>query len=134
MVQVWNNQARRAGFVADARQRVQHFNRFDRESPMLKLKPGCEHCDRDLPANSDEARICSFECTFCAECVEAVLMNVCPNCGGGFEKRPVRPANDYRGAHTGNRPPSTERVHKPVDVAAHRAFALEVAKIPAGAR
>lgn len=90
---------------------------------MLDLRPGCEHCDRDLPPDSVDARICSFECTFCADCVESVLLNVCPNCGGGFEKRPVRPAVDHRGPWLGNRPASTERKHKPLDVEQHQVFA-----------
>ena len=63
---------------------------------MLELRPNCEMCDRDLPPNSAEARICSYECTFCAECVEAVLQNICPNCGGGFVPRPIRPARAHR--------------------------------------
>lgn len=60
---------------------------------MLELKPVCENCGKLLPNNSDEAMICTFECTFCTDCVENVLFNVCPNCGGGFEKRPTRPFN-----------------------------------------
>ena len=64
---------------------------------MLDLRPSCEHCDTDLPRESAVARICSFECTFCASCVDTVLSNVCPNCGGGFEKRPIRPATDHVG-------------------------------------
>lgn len=74
---------------------------------MLKLKPNCENCDRDLPPDSSEARICTFECTFCASCVEDVLKGQCPNCGGGFEKRPIRPA-----AMLAKYPASTERVLK----------------------
>jgi hypothetical protein len=58
---------------------------------MLEVKPNCENCGKLLPYNSTEAMICSFECTFCAECVVNILENVCPNCGGGFEKRPIRP-------------------------------------------
>lgn len=58
---------------------------------MLELRPICENCGRPLPAESEEAMICTFECTFCRNCVESILENVCPNCGGGFEKRPVRP-------------------------------------------
>ena len=57
---------------------------------MLEMRPNCECCDCDLPPDAAEARICSFECTFCAPCVEHKLAGVCPNCGGGFEKRPVR--------------------------------------------
>jgi hypothetical protein len=60
---------------------------------MLELRPGCECCDRDLPPDSPDARICTFECTFCVDCVDSVLKNVCPNCGGGFMPRPIRPAN-----------------------------------------
>ncbi|HEY1869625.1 MAG TPA: DUF1272 domain-containing protein [Chitinophagaceae bacterium] len=58
---------------------------------MLELRPICENCGKSLPNESTEAMICTFECTFCADCVENILHNVCPNCGGGFEKRPNRP-------------------------------------------
>jgi hypothetical protein len=58
---------------------------------MLLLKPNCECCDRDLPPESADARICSFECTFCSECAESVFNEVCPNCGGNFVPRPIRP-------------------------------------------
>jgi hypothetical protein len=58
---------------------------------MLALKPNCECCDRDLPPASADARICTFECTFCADCAEGVLKGVCPNCGGNFQPRPIRP-------------------------------------------
>ncbi|MGK3142041.1 DUF1272 domain-containing protein [Pantoea sp. C2G6] len=59
---------------------------------MLELRPNCERCDRDLPPSSEAARICSFECTFCAECAEQQLSNTCPNCGGELVRRPIRPA------------------------------------------
>jgi hypothetical protein len=72
---------------------------------MLELRPGCECCDRDLPPDSPDARICTFECTFCADCVDKVLKAVCPNCGGGFMPRPIRPANKL-----GKFPASTKRV------------------------
>ena len=74
---------------------------------MLDLRPGCECCDKDLPLDSDEALICTFECTFCADCVRDVLKGVCPNCGGNFSPRPIRPAemlNKY--------PASTKRIFK----------------------
>jgi len=58
---------------------------------MLEIRPNCENCGKLLPHHSEDAMICSFECTFCKECVNKVLQNVCPNCGGGLEKRPVRP-------------------------------------------
>jgi hypothetical protein len=60
---------------------------------MLELRPNCECCDRDLPPESMDARICSFECTFCAGCAEGVLAGRCPNCGGELVRRPVRPAD-----------------------------------------
>jgi hypothetical protein len=60
-------------------------------STVLELRPNCELCDKDLPPAASDARICSYECTFCAECVDGVLHNVCPNCGGGFVPRPTRP-------------------------------------------
>lgn len=78
----------------------------------LSLRPNCEYCDKDLPPDSVEARICTYECTFCAECVDNHLGNVCPNCGGGFAPRPVRPANEWRpGLSVALRPPSDKRVH-----------------------
>jgi hypothetical protein len=58
---------------------------------MLKLKPNCECCDRDLPPDSRDARICSFECTFCATCAADWLAGICPNCGGELVRRPIRP-------------------------------------------
>lgn len=58
---------------------------------MLELRPNCELCNKDLPPDAGDACICSYECTFCAACVENVLHNVCPNCGGGFTRRPIRP-------------------------------------------
>ena len=77
---------------------------------MLQLRPNCENCGKELPANSDSAMICSFECTFCSECVAGILNNVCPNCGGGFEKRPVRPKEKLL-----NYPPSSERLITKID-------------------
>ncbi|MFT6094278.1 MAG: hypothetical protein ACJA2Q_002181 [Pseudohongiellaceae bacterium] len=58
---------------------------------MLELRPNCELCDKDLPSDCSDGRICTYECTFCADCVETVLDNVCPNCDGGFCELPVRP-------------------------------------------
>jgi hypothetical protein len=58
---------------------------------MLELRPNCECCGRDLPPDSTKALICTFECTFCAACVENVLAGICPNCGGELVRRPVRP-------------------------------------------
>lgn len=75
---------------------------------MLTLKPNCECCDTDLPPDSAQARICSYECTFCATCVADRLGGTCPNCGGGFVPRPIRPAAKLR-----THPASTIRVTKP---------------------
>lgn len=74
---------------------------------MLLLKPGCESCDRDLPPESEEARICSFECTFCRACAEERLGGRCPNCGGELVARPRRAA-----ALLAKFPASTERVYR----------------------
>jgi hypothetical protein len=58
---------------------------------MLEIRQNCENCQKALPNDSLTAMICTYECTFCKDCVEHILFNVCPNCGGGFEKRPIRP-------------------------------------------
>ena len=75
---------------------------------MLELRPSCECCDKDLAPDSTEARICSFECTFCASCAEAVLGGQCPNCGGELLARPRRPASKLA-----KNPPSSTRVFNP---------------------
>ncbi len=83
---------------------------------MLELRPNCEMCDRDLPPEAAEARICTYECTFCADCVDTVLHNVCPNCAGGFVPRPIRPKTARRsGVSRLHQPPSTKRVHLKYD-------------------
>jgi len=97
---------------------------------MLELRPTCENCNKALPPASPEARICSYECTFCAACVEGVLHNVCPNCGGGFVPRPVRPSRNWKGDnYLGKDPAGTRVKHRPVEVAAHEAFAAAMAPI-----
>ena len=75
---------------------------------MLELRPGCERCDKDLPAESETAFICSFECTFCAECSEDTFALICPNCGGNLVKRPSRP-----GALLEKYPATKKRTYKP---------------------
>lgn len=75
---------------------------------MLLMKPSCECCDRDLPPDSAEALICSFECTWCSTCVQRCLDGVCPNCGGDLTPRPTRSAVQLR-----THPASPERVHQP---------------------
>ena len=84
---------------------------------MLDLRPNCECCDRDLPPESELARICTFECTFCVDCADGKLGGECPNCGGDFGRRPIRPH-----ALLEKYPASTERMTK-----AHAA--CEVAKM-----
>lgn len=75
---------------------------------MLALRPNCECCGKDLPPAAEDAMICSFECTFCRNCAETKLGGVCPNCGGNFAVRPVRPS-----AKLAKYPPSKERIYKP---------------------
>ena len=97
---------------------------------MLELRPNCEYCDKDLPPGATDARICSYECTFCAECVEKVLLDVCPNCGGGFAPRPIRPATERRlGVSLGKQPASARRVHLKWPRAAVADFARAVHSI-----
>jgi len=75
--------------------------------------------------------ICSFECTFCRSCVEKVLGNVCPNCGGGFSPRPIRPKNNWKGGnYLGEYPAGKAEKHRPVDLAAHEQFAKNFKSIP----
>jgi len=97
----------------------------------LELRPNCEYCDRDLPANSTLAFICSYECTFCADCVETKLYNVCPNCGGGFVPRPIRPANEWRpGVSVARQKPSSHRVHLSYSIADIAAHSMRIKAIP----
>jgi hypothetical protein len=79
-----------------------------RKTAMLELRPNCECCNRDLPPESGEARICSYECTFCVDCVETKLKGICPNCGGNFAPRPLRAAGKLI-----KDPASGKRVFKP---------------------
>lgn len=76
---------------------------------MLEIRPSCEHCNKDLPNDSSDAMICTYECTFCKDCVDDVLQNVCPNCGGGFEKRPTRPKSELA-----KNPGSNKVIYAPV--------------------
>ncbi|MEZ4630188.1 MAG: DUF1272 domain-containing protein [Deinococcales bacterium] len=86
---------------------------------MLELRPTCEHCNKALPPASLEARICTYECTFCADCVE-ILQNVCPNCGGGFVPRPIRPSKNWKdNNYLGHDPASKTVRHRPVNLSSH---------------
>jgi len=81
---------------------------------VLEIRPTCENCNKPLPFDAEDALICTFECTYCKACVETILQSICPNCGGGFEKRPIRPEPLLK-----KYPVSTKIVHKPVNVEAH---------------
>lgn len=97
---------------------------------MLELRPTCENCNTSLPPNSTEAMICSFECTFCQSCVDGMLSNVCPNCGGGFSARPHRPSRNLKGDnYLGVYPASITVKHRPVAPQAHALFAANIEDI-----
>lgn len=96
---------------------------------MLEIRPCCEHCEKDLPNQSTEAMICTFECTYCKTCAEDVFENVCPNCGGGFTQRPTRPKE-----HLEKYPPSTTKVFKPKDLSKHQNLIKKYKQIPPAKR
>jgi hypothetical protein len=81
---------------------------------MLEIRPSCEHCNKALPFDSKAAQICTFECTYCSNCATDVFKDVCPNCGGDFSARPIRPKHLLE-----KYPASKTIVHKPKDVDAH---------------
>jgi hypothetical protein len=98
---------------------------------MLELRPTCENCNRPLPPDSTLAMICSFECTFCRPCVESILSNVCPNCGGGFAPRPIRPARDWKGGNNlAGYSASSKVKRRPIDPKTHAHFAAPIKGIP----
>ncbi|MGH1469563.1 MAG: DUF1272 domain-containing protein [Cellvibrionaceae bacterium] len=98
---------------------------------MLELRPNCESCDKDLPASSRDAKICSYECTFCADCVENVLFDVCPNCGGGFSSRPIRPLVSRRaGVGLEYHPASVKRIHTKYSSEEIKEFSEKIKDIP----
>lgn len=78
---------------------------------MLKIRPNCENCNKSLPPNSTQAMICSFECTWCSECNNILLKNVCPNCGGNLQPRPIRPIQKLI-----KYPESNKEVYKPINI------------------
>ena len=98
---------------------------------MLELRPNCEYCDKDLPPNATDARICSYECTFCADCADSKLHNVCPNCGGGFTPRPIRPKTEWRsGVSRLKQPPSAKRAQLKHDRADLPTYIARIRDIP----
>jgi len=92
---------------------------------MLELRPNCECCDRDLPPESPDARICTFESTFCVSCVETRFSGVCPDCGGDFSARPIRPASALH-----RFPASLRRVYKGRRTFAERPAAPDARQSP----
>jgi hypothetical protein len=96
----------------------------------LELRPNCERCDVDLPPEATIACICTYECTYCAPCVTAID-NVCPNCGGGFAPRPIRPAREWRpGLSRHLQPPSEKRRHLSIAPDELKAFSSRIREIP----
>ena len=97
---------------------------------MLELRPSCENCNKPLPPHATDAMICSFECTFCSDCV-SLLGNTCPNCGGGFTPRPIRPATNWKGDnYLGHDPASTTVKFRPVDWEAHQHLLARLQGLP----
>ncbi|MHA7775794.1 DUF1272 domain-containing protein [Roseibium sp. M-1] len=100
---------------------------------MLELRPNCELCDCDLPPSSPEAMICTYECTYCTTCVETVLHDVCPKCGGNFVPRPLRPVTAWRPDRRlglGHHPAGTNRVHTPFTLEEIKAFVDRLRVLP----
>ena len=107
----------------------------DRMDAVLALRPNCELCDTDLPPHAENARICSYECTFCSTCVDTVLHDVCPNCAGGFVPRPIRPATEWRpGLSVAKRPPSTTRRSLSFNLEEISAHSMRIREIPPAMR
>ncbi|HEY6225870.1 MAG TPA: DUF1272 domain-containing protein [Verrucomicrobiae bacterium] len=98
---------------------------------MLELRPTCENCNTPLPPDATDAMICSFECTFCRPCVENLLENVCPNCGGGFCARPIRPRNNWNDGNCLGVFPATSKIKlRLVNPARHKLFSKALKMIP----
>jgi hypothetical protein len=92
---------------------------------MLEIRPCCEHCGKDLPNTSNDAMICSFECTYCKTCASDIFENVCPNCGGNFEKRPIRPSK-----YNEKYPAVKEKLFKPKDLSEAKKLTAKFKGIP----
>lgn len=96
---------------------------------MLELRPSCEGCGKALPPNATDAMICTYECTFCEVCALGTLRNVCPNCGGNFQHRPIRTKSQLA-----RHPAGTEAHPVSIDQAAHASFFERYGKTPAAER
>lgn len=98
---------------------------------MLELRPTCENCRKPLPPDSTDAMICTYECTFCRDCVERILLNICPNCGGGFVARPIRPKQAYLdNVSLQHQPAAKQEVYSPVDKEIHSKLIEQLINIP----
>jgi hypothetical protein len=98
---------------------------------MREIRPSCEHCNKKLPPDSLEATICSFECTFCTGCAENLFGNTCPNCGGGFSRRSICPARNWKGDNfPGQYPASAPVKHRPASLGTHRERATKIGSLP----
>lgn len=101
---------------------------------MLELRPVCEQCKKALPPDSEDAVICSYECTYCRSCAE-LLQNVCPNCAGGFAARPIRPSREWKvGVSLVHQPATTKVIHRPVDLQVHAALVMRLNGLAPGHR
>jgi len=97
---------------------------------MLEIRLNCECCDKDLLPDSSDAMICTYECTFCKRCVENILENVCPNCGGGFTPRPIRPKTERcRGLSIEHQPASINRVRTKYTIEELKGFSEKIRHI-----
>lgn len=98
---------------------------------MLEIRPNCEYCDKDLLPDATDACICTYECTFCRDCVDNILHNVCPNCGGGFSARPIRPKTARRNnLSLQHQPASIQRVNTKYTLDEVTEFSQTLSKTP----
>lgn len=98
---------------------------------MLELRPTCENCIKSLPPSSTEAMICTYECTFCRDCVEKILHNVCPNCVGGFVPRPIRPKTAHiENVSLQHQPAGVREVYSPINLDTQAKLIKKLGNIP----
>jgi hypothetical protein len=100
-----------------------------RGATMLELRPSCEGCGKSLPPNASDAMICTYECTFCEVCALTTLRNVCPNCGGNFQHRPIRTRAQLEKHPAGATPHPVS-----IDEASHARFFERYRDTPPGER
>ena len=99
---------------------------------MLELRPTCENCNKPLPPNAADARICTYECTFCAACVETCSVTFAPTAAAASFRGRSGPRRNWKGDNfLGKDPASTKLRHRPVDPAAHARFAAALEEHPA---